>query len=302
MSKAQEFVTKARSYIGTNCTPFNKFFNNPYGTPWCAEFVSKVAYDVGILNKLIPKSAGAGSIPREGCSKGMGKWYEPYQIVPQTGDLVLYCWNGQGYYSGQDKYFSDHIEIVERVDSSNIYTIAGNANGSNTSSTVTTKTYPRNSCFINGYYRPEWKLIGGSSTVISPTPKPKLGKIATVQMWLNENFGTHCKIDNEYGSETKSAIVGSLQCYLNSTYKCNLAVDGIFGKKTKAQIRVLRKGARGTYVRLLQSALICHGLDTDGFDGIFGIATETAVEDWQEAHKLVIDGEAGKETFYSLLH
>lgn len=303
----EKFVNKAVSYIGYNCTIFNQLFGMPTGTPWCAEFVSKCAKDVGAANKCIVMSTGAGSIPRESMAKGWGKWMEGHNSVPQSGDIIVFTWNGLGYYPGHDKYFSDHVGIVEKVSGNTVHTIEGNANGTNTSSTVCRKTYSLYSGKINGYYRPNWKLADSSyketNTNTTNTSTSNSGKTAikNVQQWLNRTFGTHCAIDGIYGSETKSAIVGSLQCYLNATYKAGLSVDGIMGAKTKAAIRIISKGATGDYVKLLQSALICHGYDTGGFDGEYGAKTYSAVLSWQSKKGLEKDGVAGKETFYSLL-
>ena len=73
------------------------------------------------------------------------------------------------------------------------------------------------------------------------------------------------------------------------------------GAKTKAAIRCISKGATGNYVKLLQSALICRGYDTGGFDGEYGAKTYSAVLSWQSKKGLERDGVAGPNTFYSLL-
>lgn len=304
----EKFVSAAKGYIGYGCTIFNELFGMPSGTPWCAEFVSKCAKDAGAANKCIVMSTGAGSIPRESMAKGWGTWLEGHNSVPQSGDIIVFTWNGLGYYPGHDKYFSDHVGIVEKVSGNTVHTIEGNANGTNTSSTVCRKSYSLYSGKINGYYRPNWKLADSSYTEASNSTSSanataNTGKTAikSIQRWLNSTYGTHCAVDGIYGSETKSAIVGSLQCYLNATYKAGLSVDGIMGAKTKAAIRCISKGATGNYVKLLQSALICRGYDTGGFDGEYGDKTYAAVLSWQSKKGLERDGVAGKETFYSLL-
>ncbi|WP_255882590.1 MULTISPECIES: CHAP domain-containing protein [unclassified Ruminococcus] len=160
----EKFVSAAAGYIGYDCTLFNSYFGAPRGTPWCAEFVSKCASDVGAIGKCIVKTAGAGSIAREGVAKGFGKWLEGHLTVPIPGDIISFCWNGKGSYlaEGQDKYFSDHVSIVEYVKNGLIHTIEGNANGSNTSSTVCRKTHKLYGNTINGYFRPNWSLADKS--------------------------------------------------------------------------------------------------------------------------------------------
>ena len=156
----ERFVQRAQSYIGYGCSTFNNYFGNPTGTAWCAEFVSKCAADVGAIGKCFVKTAGAGSVARESVAAGMGIWLEGHNSVPQSGDAILYCWNGKGSYTaeGHDRYFSDHVAIVEYVANGYVHTIEGNANGTNAYSTVCRKAYPLYDGRINGYYRPNWAL------------------------------------------------------------------------------------------------------------------------------------------------
>lgn len=160
----ERFVQRAQSYIGYGCSTFNNYFGNPTGTAWCAEFVSKCAADVGAIGKCFVKTAGAGSVAREGVAAGMGAWLEGHNSIPEPGDAIMYCWNGKGSYTadGQDKYFSDHVAIVEYVANGYVHTIEGNANGSNAYSTVCRKAYPLYDDRINGYYRPDWALADPS--------------------------------------------------------------------------------------------------------------------------------------------
>lgn len=156
----ERFVAAAAGYIGYGCSTFNNYFGAPSGTAWCAEFVSKCAADVGAIGKCFVKTAGAGSVAREGVAAGMGTFLEGHNSIPEPGDAISYCWNGKGSYTaeGQDKYFSDHVAIVEYVANGYVHTIEGNANGSNTYSTVCRKAYPLYDGRINGYYRPNWAL------------------------------------------------------------------------------------------------------------------------------------------------
>lgn len=303
---AEKFVNTAKNYIGYDCKTFNDYFGMPSGTPWCAEFVSKCASDIGAINKLFVKTMGAGSVAREAVACGYGQWKEGHETIPEAGDIIVFTWNGLGYYPGQDKYFSDHVGIVEYVEGSTVHTVEGNANGSNTSSTVCRKSYPLYSGKINGYYHPNWALMDSSikessseSTAVSANSGSQA--IKEVQLWHNKRFGTRCDVDGQYGPQTKAAIVGSLQSYLNSAYDSKLDVDGIMGEKTEAQCRTLSKGDSGDNVKILQSALICNGLDVNGYDGEFGDKTEESVKSFQKQNSLESDGTATQKTFYALL-
>ena len=305
MAQNTDLVKIAQGEIGNGATKYRTWYYGCAGAgiAWCAVFVSWCANKAGLLNKnLISKTDGAGCFAREGVAKGWGKWFEG-GTTPQTGDIITFCWNGYGSYPGQDRYFSDHVGIVEKVSNGYVYTVEGNTGGSNDTSSVKRKCYAIKNIYINGYYRPNWTSVDKATNGTTSTSTATTGKdsIKAVQRWLNNTYGTHCTIDGIYGEQTKSAVVGALQCYLNKTYKAGLRVDGVMGSATKAAVRVLRKGASGRYVYILQAALICRGYDTGGLDGEFGEKTETAVKSYQRKHGLAVDGQAGAETFYSLL-
>ena len=93
----------------------------------------------------------------------------------------------------------------------------------------------------------------------------------------------------------------ALQTELNRQFDAGLAVDGIWGPKTRAACVNVRQGARGNITRVLQGALICRGYSTNGFDGIFGSGTASAVRSFQTSCGLSADEVAGKNTFAALL-
>ena len=91
-----------------------------------------------------------------------------------------------------------------------------------------------------------------------------------------------------------------MQSELNKQFGKGLAVDGIWGPKTRAACVNVRKGARGNITKVLQGVLICNNYDTNGFDGIFGSGTESAVRQYQAKRGISADGIAGKNTFAKL--
>lgn len=136
-----------------------------------------------------------------------------------------------------------------------------------------------------------------NSTSISSTTN---ANIKAVQKWLNTNYNGDLTVDGIYGNLTKKALVKALQIELNKQYNANLDIDGIFGNKTKSAIKNIFNGTRGNITKILQGLLICNGYSTNGFDGIAGRGTTSAVECYQAKHGLAVDGIAGKDTFYSL--
>jgi GH25 family lysozyme M1 (1,4-beta-N-acetylmuramidase) len=124
--------------------------------------------------------------------------------------------------------------------------------------------------------------------------------VKAVQKWLNANYNADLIVDGIYGNLTKKALVKALQTELNKQYNANLDIDGIFGIKTKSAIRNISNGTRGNITKILQGLLICNGYSTNGFDGIAGNGTTSAIKSYQLKCNLTIDGIAGKDTFYSL--
>jgi peptidoglycan hydrolase-like protein with peptidoglycan-binding domain len=63
---------------------------------------------------------------------------------------------------------------------------------------------------------------------------------------------------------------------------------------------MLRRGAGGSEVRDLQSALLRRGINPGPLDGVFGPRTEAAVRRFQEVEALATDGVAGPKTLAAL--
>ena len=164
MTDKEKLISIAKAQVGNGPSRYRNWYygNEGYGIAWCAVFVSWCFNQIGGLGKYIEKTDGAGSIPRESISAGLGgKWYESEfsdsSTTPQVGDVIVFTWNYAGRYWDQDKYYSDHVGIVYAVDNNYVYTIEGNSGSSNDTSTVRMRSYSRWSGAINGYYRPAWK-------------------------------------------------------------------------------------------------------------------------------------------------
>lgn len=129
--------------------------------------------------------------------------------------------------------------------------------------------------------------------------------ITAFQKWLNQFYAASLSVDGVFGRLTRQAAVKALQTYLNKTYSAGLSVDGGFGPKTKAFMAEkkieLKKGNKNDLVYILQGMLYCRGYNPNGFDGEFGGSTYAAVRQYQKDKKLTIDGEAGADTFASIL-
>ncbi len=156
MSVISDLTKIAKSEIGNNGSKYRKWFYNRtedyYGVNWCAVFISWLFNQVGGIDKYVVKTDGAGTVARYSDGK-YGKWYEPNQITPREGDIVMFRWGG----TYTDKYHSDHLGYVYSADGTYIYTIEGNTGSNNAdTSSVMYKSYSLLNSVINGYYRPNY--------------------------------------------------------------------------------------------------------------------------------------------------
>lgn len=246
MSVISELTKIAKSQIGNNGSKYRKWFYNRtsdyYGVNWCAVFISWLFNQAGELNKLVPKTDGAGCFAREYDGKN-GKWYESEYscstTTPKAGDIVTFTWNGVGRVPGQDKYYSNHVGYVYAVDSNNIYTIEGNTGSNNADySEVAYRQYNRKSGKINGYYRPNYPDIKkeseeekmnnfkkgdrGDAVLAYKTLLIHAKRLGLIKQGVAE--------DNIFGDGTEKATKEIQKLY-------NLEVDGIAGVKTITALR-----------------------------------------------------------------
>jgi hypothetical protein len=66
-------------------------------------------------------------------------------------------------------------------------------------------------------------------------------------------------------------------------------------------MRILRKGATGEAVRMLQERLLAKGFEPGQVDASFGLRTDTAVRQFQASHSVKVDGIVGDKTWALLL-
>lgn len=160
MTDKEKFLDKAWTYLSCNgdyvC---NKKLHLGYITHWCAYAVSAIMQDCGFIGKYIKEvEGGAGSIPR-GSDGKYGKWFKKsVNMPPQRGDLFFLRYND---YPREDKYFCDHIGIVEEVNGNIITTLEGNVDGIN-GKWAETSVFKRKVRYLSdstvyAFYRPNWQ-------------------------------------------------------------------------------------------------------------------------------------------------
>ena len=289
---AETILNIARAEVGTQATNYKrcKYNTDFYGyvvsaswADWCAVFIWWIFNKAGAADLLYVKTAGCGVLGSAFYNRGRFK-----TGGYRAGDVVFFHWSNEMSESVPITYTLDHVGIIEKVNSDGSYTtIEGNTGGGN--GAVMRRT--RYASQISGVARPDYS---GSQVAVD------VAMVKTVQSWLNSAYKVGLYLDGIYGGRTELALIKALQTELNRAYHAGLAVDGIYGEKTYAAVRNLQQGSRGDYVKVLQGFLICKGYDTGGFDGIFGARTTSSVRAFQSRNGLVVDGIAGKKTFWAL--
>ncbi len=178
MTDRKRFLNTAKGYIGKNGSYVCNTKLNLGGVyDWCAFAVSAIMKDCGFLGKYIKSvESGAGSIPCASDGK-YGDWFRKGTKAPQAGDLFFMRYADYPY---QDKYFCDHVGIVESVNSNTITTLEGNVDGYNYNwagtSTFKRKTRYLSDSTVYAFYRPKWNETTSTST--SQTKKKSVDELA----------------------------------------------------------------------------------------------------------------------------
>lgn len=266
--EADFFIDKCRGYFGHGipCLDWESYQNKAWGdTGWCRRFVDRVHERTGVWC-LIYVQASARS-QAANCANDCGLWLAGYPDNRNSWDAPNFNYKTDPWKTPTIWQYSSSNGATDR----NIAYVDGKAwtKIAKGDESYTAEQPPQTS--------PGWETCNGD--------------IANVQTWAGS------AADGIYGPNTKKALLKVLQSELNKQFGKGLAVDGIWGPKTKAAIVTVRKGARGNITKVLQGALICNGYDTNGFDGIFGSGTETALRKYQITSGLGVDGIAGKATF-----
>lgn len=124
---------------------------------WCATYVSAVAIKLG-YTYLIPVECGCGRMIER--FEARGNWQEDESCTPEAGWVIFYDWQDSG--KGENRGWSDHVGIVEKVSDGKITVIEGNYDDK-----VKRRTIDVNGRYIRGYGIPEY----GKDVVRATTSK-----------------------------------------------------------------------------------------------------------------------------------
>lgn len=102
-------------------TPLARGYKMKYTDAWCSCFVSALAIKLGYTD-IIPCEVGCEKHIE--LFKKLNSWQEKDDYTPKMGDIIFYDWDDSG--KGDNKGYSDHVGIVEKVTKNTITVIEGN--------------------------------------------------------------------------------------------------------------------------------------------------------------------------------
>ena len=159
---ASKVVSQAQAWVGRNENngshkeiidiynahkPLARGYKVKYNDYWCATFVSAVAIKLGCTD-IIPTECGCEKMIE--LFKAKGSWDENDARVPNIGEIIFYDWDDSG--KGDNRGYTDHVGIVEKVSNGNITVIEGNYNNA-----VARRTIAVNAKYIRGYGIPRYE-------------------------------------------------------------------------------------------------------------------------------------------------
>lgn len=158
---AKDIVKQAESWIGKKESdgshrviidtynahkPLARGYAVKYTDAWCATFVSAVAIKCGATS-IIPTECSCNKMIE--LFQKLGCWVENENRTPSAGEIIFYDWQDNGV--GDNKGYSDHVGIVQKVVGSTIYVIEGNYSNS-----VGVRKIAVNGRYIRGYGVPKY--------------------------------------------------------------------------------------------------------------------------------------------------
>jgi len=122
-----------------------------------------------------------------------------------------------------------------------------------------------------------WQIVESGSTGEN---------VRTAQYLLNQH-GASVAVDSDFGAETKAAVEAFQASH-------GLTADGVVGNETwPALIVTVRPGATGDVVKAAQSQIVARAPGLLAVDGVYGTATEAAVNAFKTAVGLPPNGAVG---------
>lgn len=214
MSKREDFVNKALSWLGTPegskghkqlVADYNKACDKgrrgSTSSLWCAMFVGAVAQETGNVLKdgigvPVDYSCGTGPHSLIEKAKAAGIWVEADDYNPRVGDVIMYDWHDSG--KGDDTIGHDHTGIVTKA--GNPFTVTeGNKNDA-----VGNRSVKVNAKNIRGFIAPKF----ADETAPAPTPAPAPEPPKSNKYKVKTNTGVPLRL--RAAPNTKSVVLARI--------------------------------------------------------------------------------------------
>lgn len=226
------------------------------GVAWCVIYIWWLFTQLGRPDLFYGGGKTASCSQLYAYHKKQGQAVSWSQLKP--GDVMFMCFDGEGD--------TDHVGIVEKVNSGSVTTIEGNTSAGSKGSQANGEGVYRRTRYKSNFvaaYRPAY--------IVEPTKPVSYGA-------------------DEFIRDVQRAI--------------GAKVDGIVGSETRGKLPLITwlRNARHAAVRPVQNRLIALGYDVGkyGADGHYGSATASAAKAFQRDRGIEADGKCGKDTFNEL--
>ena len=299
----------AESLVSTTTPATNQIFVDSYnkwaskresktaGTPWSAVFVTYVARMAGVP---------AAIIPNFNTSEELRSWAEAVERFhprkenygPKAGDIILFNDGAADHVAFFTEMIGNKVEYIEGILQSKTYT-------------VLKSTRIANSGLIVGYFSPDYDWTS-SKGMVNHTQLAAIIKPVRVQEfrdWLTEIYGEEF-INNYVSGTPVGSFTKGWQRVVTAAWQKEMHmegdyVDGYFDGVTcecAADEKPVKLGSRGNRVMLLLGMLYSKGYDCKGWSTRFNANGKAALETFQKARALPINGVADYAVWDALLN
>lgn len=187
---ASKIIELAKSWIGknekagthkaiidiyNNHKPLARGYKVKYTDEWCATTISALAIKLGYTD-IIPIECSCQKMIE--LFQKIGCWVENENRTPKAGDIIFYDWQDGG--KGDNKGWSDHVGIVEKVSGGKITVIEGNY-----SESVKRRTLDVNGKYIRGYGVPKYDVEPKTEAPAKTKSVTEVAKEVLVGKWGN---------------------------------------------------------------------------------------------------------------------
>lgn len=241
--------------------PLAQGYKVKYTDAWCATTVSAAFIECNYTAIFVTECSCNRMI---NLLKQKGLWQENDAYVPHSGDVIFYDWQDSGV--GDNVGSSDHVGVVEKVESNIITVIEGNKNDG-----VEKRTIAVNGKYIRGYGIPKYDEVANTKLTSSVQPKKQSGiglDLSSYQKSVDFNKVKKAGIDFVILRSTlKSGKVDSkFEQYYSGAKSANIPVIGVY-KLSYAQNVIQAQAEAENVIKMLKGKKCDIWLDMENAGG-----------------------------------